>query len=132
MWPCPAHFTRQPELAGETTGTTWSAAFYADPSLPDSLFLQCIRTALDNLVVQMSHWREDSALSRFNRLPDGQWAAVPPEFFQVLEAALEIARRSGGAFDPSLGRGQSISGALVLRAPRRATFTRRIIAFAAP
>jgi thiamine biosynthesis lipoprotein len=51
----------------------------------------------------MSHWRPDSVLCGFNRAPGGTWAALPPDFAVVMRIGLDIAARSGGAFDPTIG-----------------------------
>jgi thiamine biosynthesis lipoprotein len=53
--------------------------------------------ALDRM---MSDYRPDSAL---RRLPsDGTWTAVSLELFDVLRLAVEIARATRGAFDPTI------------------------------
>lgn len=91
------------ELAGETMGTTWSVVCYAKPALRNARIRQRICALLDRIVAQMSHWREDSDLCRFNRAAAGEWFPLPGEFAHVLESALAIARLSGGAFDPALG-----------------------------
>lgn len=52
---------------------------------------------------QMSHYVPESELSRFNRAPAGQRIQISPEFARVLRFALELNRRSAGAFDPTLG-----------------------------
>jgi thiamine biosynthesis lipoprotein len=66
-----------------------------------------LTTALDAAVVllqrieaQMSLFRDDSALSRLNR--QGRLAAPPPELRELLGIARDVARRSGGAFDPTV------------------------------
>ncbi len=51
---------------------------------------------------QMSHYQPDSELSRFNRAPAHQPFKVAPEFASVVRFSLELARRSEGAFDPTL------------------------------
>ena len=81
-------------------GTDWSLRAVAAP--PDSGTR--VEAALARVVAQMSQWEADSDLSRFNRAPPGTWHVLPPEFAQVVAAALEIAAASGGAFDPCLGR----------------------------
>jgi thiamine biosynthesis lipoprotein len=50
----------------------------------------------------MSHYQADSELSQFNRAPANTPFKVSPEFAHVVRFALEINRRSGGAFDPTL------------------------------
>lgn len=113
--------------SGETMGTTWSvlcvrprasggdagdaALSNALPdavsdALPDALsdaLPGTIRAVLDDIVAQMSNWRADSAISRYNRAPAGAWMTLPHACFDVVSAALEVARESGGAYDPSAG-----------------------------
>lgn len=91
------------KLSGETMGTRWSVALYAADGVSDDLVRDKIQSELNRLVLQMSHWRDDSSLSEFNRAQPGEWMALPEEFFHVLRVALEVATQSGGAFDPSLG-----------------------------
>lgn len=91
------------ELGGETMGTTWSVRLAAPPGFDRAAALDAIEARLEAILVQMSHWREDSLLGRFNRARGGEWAALPPDFARVLTAALEVAERSGGAFDPAIG-----------------------------
>lgn len=73
-----------------------------------------IRAAIDRrlagIVAEMSQWETDSVLSRFNRAPAGTWFSLPPDFATVIAAALDIARRSGGAFDPTYGRAAALLG----------------------
>lgn len=59
---------------------------------------------LDAINAEMSHWRQDSVISRFNRAGPGIWVELPADFAAVIDAALDIARRSEGAFDPAIGR----------------------------
>jgi len=47
---------------------------------------------------QMSLWRE----SDLTRLNDAGAGAVPPELFEVVGRALDVASASGGAFDPTV------------------------------
>jgi thiamine biosynthesis lipoprotein len=91
-------------LAGETMGTTWSAEYYAAPSCGGEEVRAALARELERLNAQMSHWREDSDLSRFNSVPAGTWVELPEEFFRVLETALAVWAETQGAFDPALGR----------------------------
>ena len=85
--------------AGETMGTSWSARIVAPP---EGIALK-IQAELDRVVAEMSHWAPDSALSRFNRSEPGRWQPLPIGFAKVLAAALDVAEKSGGAFDPAMG-----------------------------
>lgn len=99
----PARTDELHRLTGETMGTTWTAAFYAPPSVSVERIHRRITCDLDLLVGQMSHYRGDSCLSRYNAAPAGVWLPLPPEFFRVLHFSLQVARESSGAFSPTLG-----------------------------
>jgi thiamine biosynthesis lipoprotein len=71
--------------------------------LPVATVEEDLQQTLDRVVAQMSHWREDSEISRFNRAATDTWHALPEEFFTVLECAMDLARSTGGAFDPAIG-----------------------------
>ncbi|QDC37902.1 FAD:protein FMN transferase [Sphingobium fuliginis] len=81
-------------------GTSWSARIVDAP--PDSA--AAMETVLGRIIAQMSNWEAASAISRFNAAPVGQWMPLPGEMLTVLRAGLEMARLSGGAFDPAVGR----------------------------
>lgn len=87
-------------FVGETMGTDWSLQAVAPPAAT----LHGVQAALDLVVEQMSQWEPESNLARFNRAMPGTWCEIPAEFAHVVEVALDIARTSGGAFDPGLGR----------------------------
>jgi len=90
-------------LSGRSMGTGWSLSLVAPPSLPLPAVATRVQKVLDELDRQMSHWRQDSELTRFNRLPRGGWLALSPDFDAVMRLAHEIAQSSEGAFDPALG-----------------------------
>ena len=52
---------------------------------------------------RMSTYDPESELSRFNRLNSSEWFGVSAETVKVVALALEIAERSSGAFDPTIG-----------------------------
>jgi thiamine biosynthesis lipoprotein len=85
--------------AGETMGTSWSAQVVG---APEGIALK-IQAELDRVVAEMSHWDRASALSRFNRSEPGRWQPLSPGFATVLAAALDVAEKSDGAFDPAMG-----------------------------
>ena len=90
-------------FGGATMGATWSAKAVL-PATADLAALQAmVQRALDAVVAQMSPWEPLSDLSRYNRAAAGTWTALPSGAAQVLRRAIEIARASGGAFDPTLG-----------------------------
>lgn len=95
---------REHQLSGYTMGTEWSVRIV----LPaDSRQLTGLRDdiedALETVDAQMSTYRDDSVLSRFNKLPAGESIILPSEFAEVLDAALMLAEQTGGRFDPTVG-----------------------------
>jgi thiamine biosynthesis lipoprotein len=54
------------------------------------------------LDAMLSDYRSDSELSRLSAT-HGAWVPVSPELFAVLSRAIDIARATDGAFDPTIG-----------------------------
>ena len=90
-------------LHGETMGTSWCVKLVASPRADLHGLHAGIQQQLDVVVAQMSGWEAESDLSRFNRAAADSWHELPEEFFEVLSCALEIARDSDGAYDPTVG-----------------------------
>jgi thiamine biosynthesis lipoprotein len=90
-------------LDGRTMGTTWSVRLVGPAGLTHAPVAQAIQRELDDVVAQMSPWERDSDITRFNRASAGSWQVLPPAFFEVLLYALQVARDSEGAYDPTAG-----------------------------
>jgi thiamine biosynthesis lipoprotein len=91
------------ELSGDAFGTTWHvrlAGADGAPS-PDEVAHE-IRAALDGVDAGTSTWRDDSEIARFNSSPSTAWQAVSRDTAAVVAVALEVHRRSAGAFDPTV------------------------------
>lgn len=99
----PRRDARVMRLSGLTMGTTWSAVFYAPPAVDETEITAAISRMLDRVVQQMSTWLPASDISRYNSAAPGTWHDLKDEFFTVLAAALDLAERTEGAFDPSAG-----------------------------
>jgi thiamine biosynthesis lipoprotein len=81
-------------------GTSWSAQIVDPPARSES----AIEAVLARVIDQMSNWEADSTISRFNRAAVGTWMSLPADMLTVLRAGLDMARLSGGAFDPAIGQ----------------------------
>ena len=112
------------KVRGETMGTTWNAAIAASPTrvvelnaqgvaddkkAPDESFDSCeeflariIQGKLDFVDSIASTYRPDSQLSLFNRSKSTDWFEVDEELARVVKVALDVARKTGGAFDPTV------------------------------
>lgn len=90
-------------LNGPTMGTRWSALFFAAPGFDPDPLQAALQQAVDEVDVNMSTWKPDSALMRLNRAPVGTSIEVPDDLAKVLALGLTIGRASGGAFDIGMG-----------------------------
>lgn len=81
-------------------GTSWSIRMNALPEGLTAAELQSeIDARLERVNDQMSTWRPDSELSRFNRSEQTDWFAVSADTTRVVSEAQRISELSGGAFD---------------------------------
>ena len=92
-----------PVLTGATMGTTYSVIVPGLKKSDRAGLKSNIDARLEEVNASMSTWREDSTISRFNNFTSTHWFDVSQGFVLVAGAALEIAARTGGAFDPTVG-----------------------------
>ncbi len=90
--------------AGRTMGTHYDIKIADAPySLADSRRLRLeVEQYLRRINQQMSLYMEDSEIRRFNRHAGTARFSVSPSFAAVTHEALIWAKRTGGAFDPTL------------------------------
>ena len=91
-------------LDGRTMGTTYSVKIAAAPrGLDTGELAREIDGLLETVNRQMSTYRPESELSRFNAAAAGTWVPVSPDTRSVIDAALRVSRLTGGALDPTVG-----------------------------
>lgn len=90
-------------LGGHTMGTTWQVKLATSPGRDLHPLHAGIQAQLDTVVAQMSTWEAGSDISTFNRAAAGTAVPLPDRFAEVMRCALDIARGSDGAFDPTVG-----------------------------
>lgn len=87
-------------LSGPTMGTMYTVKVVGTPATLDA---DAIRRELDGVLAsvdaQMSTYRADSAISKFNSSASTDWIDVPLALARVVAASREISERSDGAFD---------------------------------
>ena len=94
---------RRVHLHGPTMGTRWSVRCDIGAGLDVAALRDELAAAVEQVDQQMSPWKPDSDLNRLNAAAPEQWVALPRQTVEVLTRALQIARASGGAFDPAVG-----------------------------
>ncbi|MGB5779446.1 MAG: FAD:protein FMN transferase [Allopontixanthobacter sediminis] len=101
---------RTVRLHGGTMGTDWSLEAVAPPEMTDGMLRTALDHVFDRVIAQMSQWDEESDLSRFNHAAPGSRHRLRNEFALVLDCALNIARATSGAFDPTIGGASELWG----------------------
>ncbi|MGE3679831.1 MAG: FAD:protein FMN transferase [Burkholderiales bacterium] len=123
---------RRIALHGPTMGTRWSVTVDGPLAADMEPLSAALAAAVRRVDEQMSPWKADSDLTRLNRATTGAWVDLPEEIVTVLARALEIARLSDGAFDPTVGalveawgfgKSRDVPDAAAIRAARSAPAT---------
>ncbi len=89
-------------LQGPTMGTYYRVRAIAEAGDRESI-RGLVEERLDAVDRAMSTYREDSEISRFNRLAAGESLVFSEDTRAVLELAWRVREESGGAFDPTVG-----------------------------
>jgi thiamine biosynthesis lipoprotein len=92
-------------VRGGTMGTIFAVKIVEPPgvSLDPAALEEGIHAVLAAVNGELSTYREDSILSRFNRYAETDWFPVTPDCARVLGEARAIGAASGGAFDVTVG-----------------------------
>jgi thiamine biosynthesis lipoprotein len=81
-------------------GTSWQVTLPRCENRSDIADLQrTIGEKLEQVEAEMSHWRDDSRLSRFNQNRSTQPVPISPQMATVIREAQRVHRLSEGAFD---------------------------------
>jgi len=92
-------------VSGRVMGTSYSVKLVADSEIPVAQITDLearigeVLTRVDEL---MSTYKEESELSRFNRLPAGEEMTLSPETYAVIKRSLVIMADTDGYFDPGV------------------------------
>jgi len=94
-------------LTGDTQGTSWHLKMALDGVSPRPGELEAeirsqVQALFDRVDERLSTWREDSALSRFNRQETRDWQDVPPEMIHLTGIARRLHDLTGGCYDPTV------------------------------
>ncbi|MBQ4142186.1 MAG: FAD:protein FMN transferase [Thermoguttaceae bacterium] len=97
------------QFEGETMGTVWHVTIKADSNTPiDPPTAEKIQSALEEALkavdFRMSTWKEFTELSRLNAQTDiSEDFPLSPELAFVMAKALEVSRKTSGAYDVTIG-----------------------------
>ncbi|BBL69440.1 FAD:protein FMN transferase [Methylogaea oryzae] len=88
------------ELAGSAQGTTYHIKLAGDmPAAQRDGLSARIEATFDDIDRKLSNYRDDSEISRFNRLNSSDWVPVSPEIARLVDIAKQVYERSEGCYD---------------------------------
>ena len=100
--PLPVHTNAAVQVPdGPAFGGAWRLVLSA--GVDATADRDAVETSVLAIDTAMSPWRTDSEVSRFNRSAETDWQDISTETSTVTIEALEVARLTGGAFDPTVG-----------------------------
>lgn len=125
-------------IKGNTMGTFYTLHYWGNTNKSVQSLTTEIENLLDQFEDQLSNWRPDSWINKFNQTPTGEAIPVPSFAYEVLELCLELAEHSGGAFDPTIAplielwgfgtrRNKSIPDKSAIRAALQMTGFRKLV-----
>lgn len=92
--------TRTLKLRGHAMGTSWQLILPRYPRSSDASILRDeIVIKLEQFESQMSHWRDDSLVSQFNRSDSTRPLRITTDLATVIEEAQRVYEITDGAFD---------------------------------
>ncbi|HEY1171824.1 MAG TPA: FAD:protein FMN transferase [Verrucomicrobiae bacterium] len=87
-------------VTGSAMGMTWAVKWIG--ALERSVVEKETKGLLAEIEGQMSTYRNDSEISRFNAFAETNWFPVSTNLARVVEVSLDIARKTDGALDPTV------------------------------
>ncbi|MCG8587013.1 MAG: FAD:protein FMN transferase, partial [Pirellulales bacterium] len=85
-------------------GTTFRLTLYAQSQAEADKAAKAAFARVGQLDRMLSHYRDDSELSKLCRTSgSGDWVAVSDELWLMLTRSNEMSKRTGGAFDVTVG-----------------------------
>ncbi len=102
---CSADYTwGETKFHGRTMGTTYHVVLqYNSYDFEPTQFEEIVEGRLAEINSRMSTYDPESELSKFNASRSIDWFDVSDETAKVVTTAIDIAKQTGGAFDPTVG-----------------------------
>jgi len=91
------------DVLGSTMGTQYSITVVEPGALSAADIKRQVDDLLEGINRSMSTYDPQSELSRLNAMNTTDWLAISEPLHRVLSAALAVGRKSGGAFDVTVG-----------------------------
>lgn len=86
---------------GSTMGTFYTVTYRGDRAT--NVIKSALEDHLSTIEDQLSNWKKNSWIRRFNRRETTSSVSLPDHAYEVLRHSLRLARHTNGALDPTLG-----------------------------
>ncbi len=90
------------EIANFAEGTIYHITWWADHDVDEAALRGEIDAALTRIDREISNYRSDSDIERFNRSRSTAWQSLPPPVVELLVIAQTVYRDSKGCYDPTV------------------------------
>lgn len=91
------------KLSGYAQGTTYHISWWSNSAVPKDTIRQQFITRLASIDKELSTWRNDSYISKFNDSSSTQWQKASTDFIQLVQIAKRVNQRTSGCYDPTVG-----------------------------
>lgn len=98
--------SRPPEiqhLSGYAEGTTYHISWWSSEAVKQETLQTQFNTELAKIDEELSTYRDDSYISRFNHSDSTDWQAASADFIALINEAKTINQESHGCYDPTIG-----------------------------
>ena len=99
---CCDHANNQIDIKGFTMGTSYDVKIVSDKNIETEKIKYSIDSILVKLNKQMSTWDPESEISKFNRWESLEPYDVSQQFYEVVESALNLSKKTNGMFDATV------------------------------
>lgn len=89
-------------IKGDALGTYYTIQYRGNLTEIDVELM--VAETLEQMNHELSNWDQESWVSQFNRSKSTDWFDVPPHALAVIQFSLELAHKTNGHFDPTLGQ----------------------------
>jgi FAD:protein FMN transferase len=100
LWGCGS--SKYEIFQGPTQGTQYHISAKLPKNVTREKIQEIIDKSLHDVDISLSTYRDDSEISRFNKMPINIPVSVSQEFIDVLDISREVFHLSAGAFNPSV------------------------------
>lgn len=91
------------KVAGFTQGTSYHISWWSNPPVATATIEAEFDATLAQIDAELSTYRNDSYISKFNNSSSTDWQAASADFIQLIETAKEINHKTDGCYDPTIG-----------------------------